>query len=199
MRSCTWQDFSSLAVCSQCANITSYVQKSCNSDGCYELSLPGGPTISGFGGQINTSVTNIASDLKDIQASVVQFSSLISKTRNDSDDTTAWECALFYCVNRYASSVTDGEFRQEISATSHNDSASGSQDSDLYYHAPDSKEPTFRVANLAAQAMNSFMSKTFSGRYVQSGRFHKWRSESMENILEGFHGLLMLTPSSLAL
>lgn len=149
---CTWNSFSSLAICSKCLNITSAVKKDCGKRGCYEVSLPGGPSISGIGGQINSSVTRISPDLDDIEASVVRFSSLIVKGMNESNDVLAWECALSYCVNTWR-----------------NNSASYSQGSDLIYNPPKSiinitaNASSFRVASLAASAMNSFMSETFSG------------------------------------
>ena len=87
--SCTWNKFFSLAICSKCLNITSSVKKTCNDSGCYELSLPGGPSLFGFGGQINSSITQVSTNLDDIEASVVRFSSLISKRMNDSDDVLA--------------------------------------------------------------------------------------------------------------
>ena len=86
--SCTWNNFSSLAICSKCLNITSSVEKTCNDVGCYELSLPG-LMLFGFGGQINTSVSQISTSLDDIEASVVRFSSLFSKRTNDSNDVQA--------------------------------------------------------------------------------------------------------------
>ena len=161
--SCTWEGFASLAVCSKCANITSLVEKSCNATGCYELSLPGGPSLFGFGGQINSSITSISPDLTKIEASVAQFSSLISKTINNTDDTNAWECAMYYCVNEYSSSVTDGAIYQQISQTWRNDSAAASVGSDLWYKPPFVNDSTFRVDSLAAKALNEFMSTTFTG------------------------------------
>jgi len=158
-----------LAICSKCLNITSQIKKSCNDEGCYELSLPGGPKIHGFGGQINASVTDISSDLHSIEASVVQFSSLNSKPMDKSDAAVAWECALYYCVNTFTASVTDGEFSQAIHETWRNDSASYSHASDLIYNPPDSiidiatNSSFFKVAYLAAKALNSFTSETFTG------------------------------------
>ena len=178
--SCTWQTFSSLAVCSKCVNITSHVKKTCDTNGCYEISLPDGPALYGFGGQINSTITNVSPGLNDFEASVVQFSSLISKRMNDSDDAVAWECALAYCVNTYSASVTDGQLHQKITQSWQNNSASLSQGSDLIYHPPESviditpNASTFRVDSLAAMAMNTFMSETFSG----SGRINKSGSGS---------------------
>ncbi len=125
--------------------------------------------LSGFVAQINSSVTDISSELRDVEASVGQFSSLISKRINDSDDAFAWECALSYCINKYSTSATDGVIHQEIRETWRNNSATHSQDSDLLYRPPDSVNgnvanvSTFRVASLAARAMNGFLSNTFTG------------------------------------
>ena len=178
--SCTWDNFASLAVCSKCVNISSYIEKSCNDTGCYQLSLPGGPSISGFGGQINTSATRISSDLEHREASVLQFSSLFSKPIDSSEDASAWECALSYCINTYSTAVRGGNFEQHVKASWLNNSASYSQDSDLLYRPSassinmtgDSLE--FRVDNLVARAMNSFMTQTFSG----SGGINSSRSGS---------------------
>ena len=123
----------------------------------------------GFGGQINSTVSHISKDLDEIEASVVRFSSLFSKRMNDSDDVMAWECVLSYCVNTYLASVTNGDIEQKVEQTWLNNSASHSQGSDLIYSPPQSiinitaNASTFKVASLAAKAMNEFMSRTFTG------------------------------------
>lgn len=166
---CTWPEFSSLAVCSKCENITSLVEKACNDSGCYMLSLPNGPTLSGLGGQINASTTNISSSLNQIQASVFKFSSLISKRIKDPDDALAMECAMWYCVQTYQASVEDAMINQHILRSWRNDSATLGQPSDLIYNVSASSPNTrlnstiFRVSHLAAEALNSFMSETFTG------------------------------------
>lgn len=81
----------------------------------------------------------------------------------------AWECALSYCVNTYTAAVRDGSLQQSVKVSWLNNSASYSQSSDLIYRPPASslnmtgEVPEFRVAKLVARAMNSFMSKSFSG------------------------------------
>jgi hypothetical protein len=76
---------------------------------------------------------------------------------------------LSHCINKYSTSATDGVIHQEIRETWRNNSATHSQDSDLLYRPPDSANgnvanvSTFRVASLAARAMNSFLSNTFTG------------------------------------
>ena len=119
--------------------------------------------LTGSGGQINSSVTNVSDDLDHIEASVVQFSSLISTTTNNTNDATAWECAMFYCINDYSTTVSNGVIQQRITHTWRNDSASLLGNSDLLYTPPSSNDSSFRVGSLAAKAMNQFMSSSFTG------------------------------------
>ena len=166
---CSWDAFSSLVVCSKCVDISSYIQKHCKGDDCWRLSLPNGPSLSGLGRQINSSVTNISSSLASIEASVVKFSSLKSPSPNESTDATALECAIWYCVQKRTASATSGVIHEKVLSSWRNDSAQLSDSSDLYYMPPESitnsttSPTTFRVTHLAAKALNSFMSETFTG------------------------------------
>ena len=157
------------------------VEKTCDEAGCYELRLPGGPSLRGSGSQINSTLSKVTTELDDIEASVVRFSTLSSKKMNEWDDVhEAWECSLSYCVNTYLASVTNGELKQRIEKTWRNNSASHSQHSDLLYNPPQSvinittNASTFKVSSLAAKAMNEFMSSTFIG----SGGFNSSGSSS---------------------
>lgn len=133
------------------------MEEICSGSVCYGLSIPGGPSLFGLGGQINSSVTHISTNLSDIEASVVRFSSLISKRMNNSYDFLAWECALSYCVNTHLASVTDGDTEQRLEETWRNNSASHSQGSDLIYNPPQSiRDVTasashFKVASLGSK------------------------------------------------
>ena len=166
---CSWPTFSSLAVCDKCEDITSLIEKSCDDTGCYMLSLPNGPTLSGIGSQINSSVTSISSSLNAIEASVFRFSTLISNRFKDPSDAVAIECAMWYCVQTYATSVSDSILRQQVLSSWRNDSATLAQHSDLVYNVSASEtvamadSSVFRVAYLAAEALNTFMSETFTG------------------------------------
>lgn len=148
---------------------TALVEKECDETGCYLLSLPNGPSLSGLGGQINSSVTNISSSLNEIQASVLKFSTLVSKRVQDPDDAFAIECAMWYCVQTYATSVRDSLLQQTVISSWRNDSASLADRADLFYNLSSSKVSTeaeghgFKVAFLAAEALHSFMSETFTG------------------------------------
>ncbi|KAL9599747.1 MAG: hypothetical protein Q9219_003630 [cf. Caloplaca sp. 3 TL-2023] len=166
---CSWQDFSSLAVCSRCVNVTSYLERQYTDGKCHWLGLPGGPALSGSGGQINASVTNISSELHGIEPSVVRFSSLVSKTANDFDQVQAVECSLFYCVGKYDATVTDGIMSQRMLDSWYNNSARIGSSSDLILRPPAefanrSGNPIeFEVSHTAAAAINGFMSNIFTG------------------------------------
>ena len=192
---CTWPEFSSLAVCSKCENITSLVKKACNSSGCYLLSLPNGPTLSGLGGQINATVTNISSSLNQIQASVFKFSTLSSKLMKDSNDAYAMECALWYCVQTYTASVENSVISQRPLRSWRNDSARLDQYSDLIYNVsafdPSARTNStiFKVSHLAAKALNSFMSETFTG----SGGINRTGSGFSSDVIQALYNTDNLT------
>ena len=166
---CTWSAFTSLAVCNKCVDITSEIKKNCDETGSCVFSLPNGPMLSGYSGQINSSVTNISLPLMKIQPSVVKFSSLRSKKSDESSYASAMECALWYCYNTYTATVVGGRLKQEVHSSWRNDSALPSQSSDLIYQpSPPLTNPTanssvFRVTHSAARSVNEFMTSLFTG------------------------------------
>ncbi|KAI4151275.1 MAG: hypothetical protein L6R39_002072 [Caloplaca ligustica] len=166
---CSWRNFSSLAVCSRCVNVTSYVKESCTDGKCYSFSLPNGPVLTGLGGQINSSVTNISSELHRIEPSVLRFTSLISRDVSKAHSVSAVECSMFYCVGKYVATVKDGVVSQRMLASWRNDSARHGGASDLILRPPNNftnssqKSVTFNVTHVAAAAINSFMTRKFTG------------------------------------
>ncbi|KAI4093135.1 MAG: hypothetical protein LQ344_003118 [Seirophora lacunosa] len=166
---CSWQGFSSLAVCSRCVNLTSYVDKHCTNHKCYALSLPDGPSLTGLGGQINSSVTNISSELHEIEPSILRFTSLISREISDPGSASAVECSMFYCIGKYVATVKEGLVKQRMLASWRNDSARHSDSSDLILRPPNSftnranQTVTFNVSHIAAAAINDFMTRKFTG------------------------------------
>ena len=102
---------------------------------------------------------------------MVRFSSLSSKRMKDRDTLIGMECVSSYCVNMYSyyASVTNGDIEQRIDESWRNNSASHSQGADLIYRPPQSimnlaaNASTFKVASLAAKAMNEFMSSNLTG------------------------------------
>lgn len=115
-------------------DISENIERSCNSTGCFQFSLAGGPSISGSGGQINNSLTTISSELREVEASIVQFTSLYARNMTSADEAKAWECALYYCINEYEASIEDGTFLQSVRKTWRNDSASHTQEGDLIFN-----------------------------------------------------------------
>lgn len=165
---CSWQNFSSLAVCSRCVDITSYVEMQCTDGKCYSLALPNGPALTGLGGQINSSATHISPKLHGIEPSILRFTSLISKEISDPDSASATECSIFYCVGKYVATVKDGVVSQQMLAAWRNDSASHQDSSDLILKPPKSfsdqnETVVFNVTHVAAASINSFMTSQFTG------------------------------------
>lgn len=150
-------------------DISANIERSCNTTGCFQFALAGGPTISGSGGQINNSITTISSELAGVEASIVQFTSLYARNMTSADEAEAWECALYYCINEYEASIEDGDFLQSVRKTWRNDSASHAQQGDLTYNPPSSyinltaDSSYFYVDNLAAKALNSFIADALVG------------------------------------
>jgi len=76
---------------------------------------------------------------------------------------------MFYCINTYSATVTDGVIQQQLLNSWRNDSAAHSQSTDLIYNPPSqvpnitANASSFKVASLAAKAMNTFMASTFTG------------------------------------
>lgn len=166
---CTWPPFVSLAICNKCTDPSTLVQKKCGKSECYRTYLPSDPSLSGPGGQLHCSLTNISNALNEINASVVRFSCLLNKNTNQSDMLTAAECSLWYCVQSYESSVIDGKPSQKVRSSWRNDSAPLWQASKLLYRPPSSTtsfaiDPSeFCVEKFAAEAMNSFMKEKLKG------------------------------------
>ncbi|KAL8735955.1 MAG: hypothetical protein Q9166_000517 [cf. Caloplaca sp. 2 TL-2023] len=187
---CSWQNFSSLAICSRCVDIMSYVEKECTNGKCHLLYIPNGPMLSGLGGQINSSVTNISSELQGIEPSVLRFTSLLSKKVSDPKDALAVECSMFYCVGNYAASVTNGVADQRLLSSWRNDSARLDTKSDLVLNPLASfSNESFTVTHLAAVALNSFMSETFTG----SGGINNSGSAFSSDVIQALYDTSNLT------
>jgi len=117
---CTWTNYSSLGVCSRCADITTKLNKTCtshvadlkNATGC-DINLPNGFALGGLQGARNNLLAastdfsplvygNYTSPLAIIQSIWANDSTLFV---NDSTPIIASECVLVPCVIKYASAV----------------------------------------------------------------------------------------------
>ncbi|KAL8722941.1 MAG: hypothetical protein Q9225_000633 [Loekoesia sp. 1 TL-2023] len=187
---CSWQDFSSLAVCSRCVNVTSYLERRYTDGKCDWLGLPNGPALSGQGRQINSSVTDTSSELHGLEPSVLRFSSLVSKEIRNFDRVLAHECSMFYCIGKYAATVTDGIVEQRMLASWRNDSARLDNASDLILQPPveftnQSGQPiTFKVSHIAAAAINTFLSSMFTGSGSVNDSGSVFSSDTMQALYD---------------
>ncbi|KAI4209375.1 MAG: hypothetical protein LQ351_007707 [Letrouitia transgressa] len=162
------------------------------------FSLPDGPTLSGPGNHINVTTTNISAIFHDIQPSIIRFSSLESNDRTDgSSRQVATECIMYYCIQNIVASVIDGFMRQNILSSWRNDSATPGSASDLILKPPvsftnqtgEDSTTLFKVTQLAATAMKSFMSDTFKG----SGGFNDSEPTFFSDVIQALYKTNNLT------
>lgn len=118
---CTWSDYSSLAVCAACQNVTDFLQINCT-ESC-EASLPGGAVLSknstvlstnvNFTPIIYTNFSNQAHTLGGFQG-IAAFDNL-SPSR--ASDISATECMLYMCVHKFHSTVYNGTYSEDVLKT----------------------------------------------------------------------------------
>lgn len=118
---CTWEDYSTLGVCSRCADITSKLEKTCNvmtfpglnnATGC-DVSLPNGFSLSGSGQQLNR-VFAASANYDSLVYSNYTAALAHVQTIGRGDDSPlisqstpmrALECVLFPCVIDFKNST----------------------------------------------------------------------------------------------
>ncbi|KAL9109886.1 MAG: hypothetical protein Q9187_008116 [Circinaria calcarea] len=148
---CTWpSQYSSLAICSTCADITNRIRKECsfdkdsNSTYC-KLALPlqNGPLLPiglffSDGSLLKAaSILNVSSPsesltLGNLTDTFARFASLSqSRESQDYSPPKATECTLYFCVNTYEATVSVGVLNETVVSSWRNESGSGS-DSDFY-------------------------------------------------------------------
>ena len=113
---CTWDIYMSLALCSQCQDLSTEITR----DGNTSARIPTGLELwsiqdAGFGkilsNQINTSTTTNAMN----QASYGPDNNMLSLSVMS--PTQAYQCSLYWCVHKYNTSVTNGQLEQEVLET----------------------------------------------------------------------------------
>ncbi|KAH8586025.1 hypothetical protein B0O99DRAFT_645562 [Bisporella sp. PMI_857] len=119
---CTWSNYSSLAVCSTCQNVTSQLRVNCTTS--CDAKLPGGAALLGSNGTLMS--TNASSDpvfFKNVSSkahilglfqNIAAFGQLSAK---DASKIKAAECILYLCVHSYTSTFDNGEFNETILKT----------------------------------------------------------------------------------
>lgn len=124
---CTWAPYQTLAVCSQCVNVTGlieYTRSNHHVQGC-DLddhgssclwSLPNGLALNNSAA-LNTSGTLPPIMLDNVGHSLVNFSML---GHDEKQDPVATECSLYWCVNTYTAIVNQTIFTEQISSSWYN-------------------------------------------------------------------------------
>ncbi|RWA04940.1 hypothetical protein EKO27_g10171 [Xylaria grammica] len=106
---CTYPDFDSLAICSACANVTNQLSMSRGLSR-YNNSVPQWTLPNGFAVDVDPNKTGLP---------VVNITAVQPCEKSDltSCGATAQECTLYWCLNRYKSSVVQGLLYEDIMDT----------------------------------------------------------------------------------
>ncbi|KAI8623483.1 hypothetical protein F5Y19DRAFT_468479 [Xylariaceae sp. FL1651] len=116
---CTYPEFDSLAVCSACANITNRLVTSSNGSNA-QWSLPNGFVLTVDKSFVDLPVVSTGGnyDPLTLQAGLPIVNITAIQPCQNSDGTIcdgiAQECMLYWCLNRYASSVVQGILHEDV-------------------------------------------------------------------------------------
>jgi hypothetical protein len=174
---CTFEQYSSLFVCSRCVNVTSLIKSTCTSGSLSTSSpycvyaLPNGLNATGDHSLLQTSTGALSTTEFDNAGPVISnFSSIIF---SDNDPVvSALDCILYFCAKIYHSSVVRGAFHETTEATVHADSVqnddSGLGGSNLTVTVPPSllssaKRETFVVQEATADALTIYLQQLLAG------------------------------------
>ncbi|TGJ86985.1 hypothetical protein E0Z10_g1712 [Xylaria hypoxylon] len=120
---CTYSEFDSLAVCSACANITNQLLTSRDNSSVAQWSLPNGFAVNMDPTSYDRKVVSTGGkyDPLTLQAGLPIVNITAIQPCQNSDGTicgaVAQECMLYWCLNRYASSVVQGVLYEEVTDT----------------------------------------------------------------------------------
>ncbi|KAJ9602162.1 hypothetical protein H2200_013282 [Cladophialophora chaetospira] len=116
---CTFPPYSSLAICTKCANITQMVARNdCSvvppfGTQCTNYTLPNDLVLNGHGELINSSTSTLSNTkiLDSYGSNLANISFLLSQSAIAStpDDIRAYECSIYFCLQKYQSSFNNGD------------------------------------------------------------------------------------------
>ena len=181
---CTWPTIPTLAVCSDCRNITANLTTTCDGSGpgvthC-NSTLPNGAYLNGTRNNSLDPVMNVTALVGPSRALVYNnetypyvliFNIFASEKlpRGGRGDISAYECAIGFCTQAYSISVQDGKVIQFAVSTwdiyANNAVSQGSQQADFNFSAP---PPNIQARmNISPNATYSIGSKTFLAMYYE--------------------------------
>ena len=114
---CTWAPYQTLALCSQCVDVTSLIK---NDDPyvdqwSYFPSLPNGLSLEDLDGVSNMSGILPPMMLDEVGSAIVHFSLL-----EITDSPWATECSLYWCINTYTATLNNGKFTERLESSWYN-------------------------------------------------------------------------------
>jgi hypothetical protein len=170
---CTFEQYSSLFVCSRCVNVTSLIQSTCTSGNSSPSSpycvytLPNG--LNATGDTIFKTSTGALSTMELDNAGPVisNFSSILISTDDPAPAFSALDCILYFCAKIYHSSVVRGTFHKTTEATVHADSVQNGGPN-LTVTVPPSllssaKHEAFAVQGGTADALTDYLQRLLAG------------------------------------
>ena len=174
---CTFEQYSSLYVCSQCVDVTSLVHNTCtgsnSSSSSCTYTLPNG--LNGTQGRtlLQTSTGALSTtEFTDRGPTISNFSSILFNP-----DVSALDCILYFCGKTYQSSVVRGSFVESTEATVHADN--DDKNGNLTVTIPASllssgKREVFAVQHITAAALGDYLQTLLEGfahlqNYIEFG------------------------------
>jgi hypothetical protein len=120
---CTFPEYSSLAVCSKCVNVTHLVTPNqCTSSGlgtqCMNYTLSNNLLLQGSSGLFNssTSATPNVVVVDNPGSSLANLSIILSQASFSPrpEDVRAYDCAIYFCLQQYQTSFQNGVFKEQV-------------------------------------------------------------------------------------
>ncbi|KAI9931380.1 hypothetical protein ASPWEDRAFT_49798 [Aspergillus wentii DTO 134E9] len=200
---CTFAPYQSLGVCSKCANITSHLEKNVSHSymTTYNYKLPNNFT---FETSINmmylmnatTSAELIELDVQGLPLAL-NFTAISAAGYGVPPQVSATECALYFCVDTYNTTVNNGKFNEQLlsSGTSGNYSAMsilgnvGMTPDTCYVNGTKHDNPddcTYNVNAFSIMALKNTVMPMFNGN---GSLFVSNRPSWSHNTLESAYGL----------
>ncbi|ETI20607.1 hypothetical protein G647_08645 [Cladophialophora carrionii CBS 160.54] len=174
---CTFSEYTSLAVCSRCVNVTRLVARNgCSGSGsstqCRSYTLPNQLLLDGDGGLINTTANTMPNQVvvENLGASLINLSIILSQANFSTtpDDIRAYDCSIYFCLQKYQTSFQNGVFKENVSDEYISDVPRENSTVGYNIAAPPAfvapnEQTNFAVSDFSYQAVGSYLRKLLVG------------------------------------
>ena len=163
---CTFEQYSSLYVCSKCVDVTSLVHNACtgsnSSSSSCTYNLPNGLKATEGHTLLQTSTGALSTtEFADRGPMIANFSSILLNP-----DVSALDCILYFCGKTYQSSVVRGSFVESTEATVHADNDDNGGNLTVTIPASllsSGKREVFAVQHITAAALADYLETLLKG------------------------------------